>query len=163
MPFAATWADALQAMISVFGFGFIFYQIRHIRKAMLASAHDRLEAHYADVLHILLERPRLRPYFYASAIYKPSSDPDGTLRAEIDAVSECILGLIEHASLQRDSLVDHTWESCWVPYARERLAKSAELCEFLRQNRHWYTAEMCALLDGVPEHVPAPLAVQPAA
>lgn len=147
----ASWVDAIQTVAAAAAFIFILYQIHHLRRAMLAGAHDRLEAHYVDVLRIIVEKPYLRPYFYESAPYERSSDPDGTLRAEIDTVSECFLGLIEHASLQRRNLLDDTWESCWLPYARERLRKSPEMRTFLLQNRDWYTEGMHELLSGVDQ------------
>lgn len=155
MIWGVTWVDALQAIAIVVGFVFIGYQIHHLRQSMLAGAHDRLEAHYVSILRIFLEKPHLHRYFYGSAVYDRLSDPEGNLRAEVDTASEAILGLLEHAWLQRANLTDESWETCWLPYARERLRKSHELRKFLRENRSWYTSGIRDLLTPhEPEHEP---------
>lgn len=140
----ANWFNIFQASASTIGLLIIIYQISHLRKTMLASAHDRLEAHYLEVTKSFLAKPHLRPYFYQNA--KLDSDT-GNRRSEIDMMSEILLGLIEHASLQKDNLTDETWDDCWEPYAMERLSKSIELRNFLNANRSWYTRGMIDLLD----------------
>jgi hypothetical protein len=147
MILGVEWSDAVEAIVSVLGFAFVIYQIGNLRKSVVASAHDRLEAHYFNVLNCLLQKPHLRPFFYNNKFLSTDTSKSLELRAEVDIVSEMILALIEHAALQRKSLIDGTWEHCWLPYAKERLAKSSELRQFLAENRNWYTPEIQKLIQ----------------
>jgi len=61
-------------------------------------------------------------------------------------MSEAILALIEHATVQRKNLPTDQWENCWLPYSRERWKKSTELRRFFSPNRNWYTNDLASVI-----------------
>jgi hypothetical protein len=79
-----------------------------------------------------MQKPYLRPYFYDEKPFR--SEPNNLyLKEEVDLMSEAILALIEHATVQRKNLPTDQWENCWLPYSRERWKKSTELRRFFPQ------------------------------
>lgn len=142
-----TWAAALQAIISTIGFAFVAYQILAIRRTLRSNSHDRLYVQYLKILDVILQRPRLYPYFYSAASLSPQAGED--IRAEVEIVCEQFCVLFEHADLEKDNLMDKNWSECWKPYIVERFSKSPELSRFFRENRSWYTRSMQALFDQV--------------
>lgn len=129
MAFAAsdipTWAPVVQAAIGVLGFGFVYWQLRNLRRSIEGATQDRLYAHYTEICKLFIEKPYLRPFFYNNE-NRPASPPGDhlVLSGEIDAMSEMILGLIEHTVVQHVNLPSDSWEHCWYPYARERVKKA---------------------------------------
>jgi hypothetical protein len=136
----------IQALISLFGFGAVAFSLLMANRNTKGATHDRVYAHYHNVCSIFVEHPELRPYFYSN---KSDDGSNPALTAKIDATSEAILGLIEHAVVQRENMPTHSWERCWEPYARERVLKSDMLQQFFRNNRLWYTTQMQGAYDGI--------------
>ena len=126
--------DIAQVLISVIGFVFVIYQVVHLIRSIQGVTQDRLYAHYTEICKIFLEKPHLRPYFYEKKVCAETEACDAKLQAEIEAMSEVILGLIEHSVLQRNNLPDDAWKNCWEPYARERIKKSIEIKKFFAPN-----------------------------
>lgn len=132
-------AEIVQAAISAIGFIFVIYQIIHLIRSIRGVTQDSLYTHYTEVCKIFLEKSYLRPYFYENKVFTSPNAENPNLQAEIEFMSEAILGLIEHAILQRNNLPDDAWTNCWQPYARERIRKSVEIKKFFAPNQNWYT------------------------
>jgi hypothetical protein len=86
-------------------------------------------------------KPHLYPYFYANKILDVAS-ADQTLREEVDIMAEAILGVIEHAAIQRKNMPRYAWEQCWKKFAHERINKSEQLKEYYDKNQNWYTTDI---------------------
>ena len=142
-----TWADALQAIASVIGFLIVIYQIRELRRVVQSDTHSKLYAHYLEVNKLLLQNSHLRPYFYDRKILEESDLNQPNLRQDVDMMCEVVLGLLEHAVLQKTNLPDDSWQNCWMVYVYERYQKSPELAKFFSANRKWYARSLCDLLE----------------
>src|SRR5262245_52358913 len=97
-------ADCAQIAVAAFslvGFGFVWLQLRDLRRNVQGATQDQLYAHYMEVCKLFIDKPYLRPYFYENEP-RPISPPAdrASLGSEIDAASEAILGIIEHAIVQ---------------------------------------------------------------
>jgi hypothetical protein len=144
------WATVVQATVSVVGFLFVLgqlklvrLQLRLVRRNIRGTTQDSLYAHYTEVCKLFLDKPDLRPYFYDKKPKPISCLVDRPyLNEEIDAASEMILGLIEHAIMQRKNLPDDSWSHCWQPYAKERVEKSPTIQKFYTDNKRWYAQEL---------------------
>jgi hypothetical protein len=82
-----------------------------------------------EICKLLMQNDHLRPYFYADERVSEHGHNRSKVRAEVDAMSEAICGLIEHCVVQRRNLPRTGWKGCWLPYAQERIAKSSELAQ----------------------------------
>src|SRR6266849_437911 len=134
-----TWAPVAQTVVAVVGFAFIIWQLIFLRREVLGATQDGLYEHYSEICKLFLARPHLRPYFYDNEP-KPISSPADrpSLNDEIEAMNEMILGLIEHAVVQRTNLPGDSWSHCWRPYAIERVQKSQTIRKFYEENKRWY-------------------------
>jgi hypothetical protein len=129
-----TLAAVIQALAAVVGFLFITMQLR-------GATHDRLYAHYTEIVKLFMQYPELRPYFYESGANAAKAlTPEEQSR--IAFMSEAILGLVEHAVLQKWKMPRDAWTHCWCPYALERLEKSEEMQKFFDTSAHWYSRQM---------------------
>jgi hypothetical protein len=140
-----TWADAAQVIVSILGFCLVLYQIRQLIKNIRGSAHDSLYAHYTDISKLFMDKPYLYPYFYYN------KDPGRLAHTanennEVDIMSEMLLGLIEHATLEQKNLPFNAWSECWKPYALARMRTSGELRRYFDENKDWYTEQLRLLL-----------------
>ena len=135
----ANWGQVVQIAISFIGFIAVIYQLWSASRSIKGATHDRVYGHYHNICKIFIDRPDIRPYFYNNA---PMQGVDPQLRAEIEAVSEAMLGLVEHAVVQKENMPRKSWENCWRPYAMERIQKSEMIKEFFEKNRGWYTEAM---------------------
>lgn len=134
--------DAIQTAVATVAFLVLIYQVFEVARGIRGVTHDSLYGHYNDVCRMFFEKPYLRPYFYENRPYTGRDPEHPYLKEEIEAVSEAICGVIEHAVIQRANLGDASWTGCWMPYARERLERSSELRSFFDPNKGWYTEEM---------------------
>jgi hypothetical protein len=153
-----TLAAAIQAAASFVGFFIVIFQLFHLRRNLLGATQDKLYDHYTDVCKLFMQYPELRPYFYppesdagATAAPERSENFKEELAPRIALMCELILGLIEHAALQKKNVPRDIWESYWRPYAIERLKAAKALRKFYESNSHWYSIamqrEMVSLLD----------------
>ena len=152
---SVSWAAAAQVLASVVGFMVVGYQIRLLWRNTRGATQDRLYGHYMEVCKLFMQNPHLRPFFYEN-MQVPDNDPK--LRAEVDAMCEAVLGLIEHSVVQKCNLPDDGWKGCWAPYAQVRMQDSYELTNFFSLNQRWYTRKLGkALLDmgAIPPALPA--------
>jgi hypothetical protein len=133
-----TWADAVQAIASVVGFGIVIYQVWQLKRTVQSDTHSKLYAHYLEVNKLLLQNSYLRPYFYESKILDESDLNHPNIRRDVDMMCEVVLGLLEHAVLQKPNLPDDSWKNCWMAYVYERYQKSPELARFFSGNRELY-------------------------
>jgi hypothetical protein len=132
-------AAVVQAALSLV----LIFQLFFLRRTVQGTTQDNLYAHYTHVCELFLDKPYLRPYFYSNEP-KPISCPADrpSLNDEIDGASEMILGLIEHAIVQRRNLPRASWSACWEPYAIERVGKSRTIQKFYEDNKGWYANEL---------------------
>jgi hypothetical protein len=123
-------------IVSIIGLAIAAWNIVH---SIQGVTQDRLYTQYFDVCKIFMQKPYLRPYFYTRDVMTDATPENPHLRDEIDTMSELILGLLEHAVLQKKLLPNEAYQNCWLPYARERVTSSVELLRFLDANAGWYT------------------------
>jgi hypothetical protein len=141
------WTDVAQLCVSIIGFGFVWYQVRQLGKAVEGDAYTSLYEQYVEVGKIFLERPQLRPYFYNDrAVDERAPDGEKTL-AEVEIVAELMTGLLEHAALQRHSMPRRIYEECWQAYTNERFEKSPALRAFWEKNKGWYAKKFYEIAD----------------
>ena len=146
-------AELTQAVVSLIGLGIIIWQISHLIRNIQGTTQSSIYEHYTEVSSALLSRPHLWPYFYDKKELPVSQGEEyEKLRAEIDLMSEMVLGLIEHAVLQERNLPRDAWKNCWWPYAKERLRKGTEMRAFFDRNEEWYTDALCALVTMIDQH-----------
>jgi hypothetical protein len=126
------------AITSIVGFILLIYQIHRLHLTVQGETHSKLYTHYLEVTKLLLQKPRLRPYFYDGKPLDPSLAPDADLRIEVETMCEVFLGLLEHAVLQQGNLPGDSWNNCWRAYVRERFSSSPELARFFHANEKWY-------------------------
>jgi hypothetical protein len=134
----ASWAQVIQAVVSIIGFFVLFIQVLRLRDNIRGATHDRLYAHYNDVCKELMKKPELYPYFYGGEPYTAKCTPKDATN-EVKLLSEMIWGVIEHSKVQENNLPLDSWASCWLPYSLERIDKSPAVYEFFGQNSEWYT------------------------
>jgi len=138
---------SLQLLISAVGFSLVFWQIRLLNQGIQGDTHSKLYDHYLKVNDLLSKKPELRPYFYYDYKLKDDSPGHATVLAEIEMMSEIILGLLEHAAVQRDNLPADSWEHCWYAYTVERFKRSPELQRFFQDNHQWYAGSFCEVIQ----------------
>ncbi len=144
----------VQAIISVLGFLILFFQITQLNRGIRGDAHSKLYDHYLKVTERLADAPHLRPYLYNCKILNLEAAGYADLREELDMMCEIILGLLEHATVQKENLPEDSWHACWEAYTNERLEKSVELRRFFRENYRWYAKSFqCVVKEKFPHLV----------
>jgi len=145
-----TIAAVFQMAAAVIGFPFVIYQLLQLHKNLQGATQDRLYAHYTEICKLFMQNPELRPYFYGrSEVAGKAVTPDraqeanDSLTPKVAFMCEVILGLVEHAVMQKKNLPGDAWRNCWRPYAMERLEQSEALEKFFNPNAHWYSRKMC--------------------
>jgi hypothetical protein len=139
---------SLQLIISAVGFGLVVWQISLLNRGIQGDTHSRLYDHYLKVNDLLSKKPELRPYFYDGKSLEASHPKHADMLAEIQMMSEVILGLLEHAAVQKDNLPPDSWANCWSNYTDERFQKSPELKKFFKDNHQWYALSFCEVIRG---------------
>lgn len=137
---------SLQLLISSVGFALLIRQITLLNRGIQGDTHSKLYNHYLKVNDLLSKKPELRPYFYDGKPLEEGSPGHENVLAEIEMRSEIILGLLEHAAVQKNNLPADSWEHCWSAYTYERFKKSPELQKFFRNNYHWYAGSFCEVV-----------------
>jgi hypothetical protein len=144
-----TLAAVIQAASAAIGFFIVIYQLFQLRRSLRGATQDRLYAHYTELCKLFMQNPELRPYFYRTeANSREVAAPAQTegnmhdLAPKVAFMCEAILGLVEHAVLQRNNLPSDAWRHCWRPYALERVEQSEALRKFFDPNAHWYSRQM---------------------
>jgi hypothetical protein len=123
-----------QLIVSIIGFVFVI-------RGLQGATEDRLYAHYNEVCKLLMTKPHLYPYFYANKVVDIKTATP-LLLEEVDIMSESILGVIEHAALQRKNMPKYAWSECWKKFALERINKSEQIKDFYDKNNDWYTKDI---------------------
>jgi len=147
-------AQLVQAAVSTFALLLVIYQMYYLSRGIRGVTQDNLYEHYNQVLNVFFEKPYLRPYFYDRKRYDGPDPAHPGLREEIDAVSEMILGVIEHAMVQRENLHEGSWHSCWWLYARERVDRSIEIRRFFCGHEEYFTVPMRKAIRQLIEELP---------
>jgi hypothetical protein len=145
-----TIAAVIQMVAAVIGFPVLIYQVLKLRNNLEGATQDRLYAHYTEICKLFIQNPELRPYFYgrsedAGKIVtreRAQECNDNLTAAKVAFMCEAILGLVEHAVLQKKNLPGDAWRNCWRPYAMERLEQSEVLENFFPLNADWYSRRM---------------------
>ena len=144
-----TIAALIQMLASIVGLPVLIYQVWKLRNSLEGATQDRLYAHYTEICKLFIAHPELRPYFYEQS---EAITPERAVTPEqaqasdetrVAFMCETILGLVEHAVLQKKNLPGDAWKHCWRPYAIERLEQSKALEKFFQPNAHWYSHRMC--------------------
>ena len=141
------WTDVAQLGVSIIGFGFVWYQVRQLGKAVAGDAYTSLYEQYVEVGKLFLERPHMRPYFYNDRAVDERARDGEKILAEVEIVSELMTGLLEHAALQRHSMPRKIYEECWQAYTKERFEKSPALRAFWEKNKGWYAKKFHEVAD----------------
>ena len=122
---ALPWAQTLAPVVAVVALFFVWLQLR-------AQTQDRIYAHYTEICKLFIQNPELQPYFYRLPKAAPPkrTEEDKKLAPKVDFMCEALLGLIEHAVLQRSYMPKECWHNCWHPYAVQRLEESPAMQKF---------------------------------
>lgn len=139
------WIGIAQLAVAGVGAGLIYGQILQVQKTLKAQTLSELYDQYFEICRLFLAKPSLRPYFYDK--YRLKEGDDHGLRSEVATVCELIMGLLEHAVVQRANIPKHAWEHCWLPYLKDVYDNSAELELFYRSHRHFYSKDFCERVD----------------
>ena len=128
------------------GFLFVFWQVYQLKRGIQGETHSKLYEHYLKVTEMLLDAEEDRSYFYvegaAASKNIESKPPD-----RVDMLSEVILGLLEHAAVQKKNLPSDSWERCWQAYTYERFDRSPALRKFFEKNKNWYAESFLQVID----------------
>src|ERR1044071_4336785 len=163
----ANWAQTVQAATAVIAFPVIIVQLWFLRRNLLGATQDRLYAQYTEICKLFMQYPELRPYFYqyesdpGASVHPtapgPTGQPESAQReaARVAFMCETILGLVEHAVLQKDNVPKDAWDRCWRPYALERVEQSDALEKFIDPNAHWYSLKMCEEMKSIKQEAEA--------
>jgi hypothetical protein len=137
----------IQAAAAFLGLIFAITQLR-------GATQDRLYTHYTEICKLFMQNPDLRPYFYENEADRPRQTEEEYKQTlpKIGFMCEAILGLVEHAVLQKRNMPGDAWNHCWRPYALERLKQSKALQEFFKPNSPWYSQRMCREMEKNPPH-----------
>jgi hypothetical protein len=144
------WTDVAQLGVSIVGFGFVWYQVRQLSKAVAGDAYASLYEQYVDMGKLFLERPHLRPFFYENLPVDDKVPGGQKTLAEVEILSELMTGLLEHAALQRNSMPKKIYKECWQEFTKDRF-KSPALTAFWKKNKGWYASEFRHVVDGCLE------------
>jgi hypothetical protein len=134
------WVEYTKLAVSGVGTMIVVYQLYLVLRNMKSNAYAKLYDQYLKVNEIFVNKPHLRPYFNPNV---KSNSPAVVDPAEIDAMCEILVGLLEHAELQKDSMPN---KNCWTEYTKGRFEQSAALWKFLDAHPKWYADEFHALL-----------------
>jgi hypothetical protein len=144
-----TIAAVVQMVAAVIGFLVLIYQVLKLRNNLEGATQDRLYAHYTEICKLFMQNPELQPYFYGrsedagkTVTRERAQECNDNLPPKVAFMCEAILGLVEHAVLQKKNLPGDAWKNCWRPYAMERLERSEALENFFDPNAHWYSRRM---------------------
>jgi hypothetical protein len=153
------WTEIAKLTVSIAGFFVVIVQLLYVLKALRSNTYAKLYDQYLRLNEMFLQRPHLRRHFYASfpavtsAPEAAASSASVEQQLEIDAMSEMLAGLLEHAELQRENLPD---KNCWEAYTLARFRDSAQLRQFISDHRGWYAKALHDLLKRSEVTLPAP-------
>lgn len=144
------WTDVAQLGVAIVGFVLIWLQLAKLKKALAGDAYTSLYEQYVDVCKLFLQKPHLRPYFYEQRTVDSREPGSEKTLAEIEIVAELMVGLLEHAALQQDSIPKEIYTQCWLEYTKDRF-KSPSLVAYWHENQRWYAKEFQIVVTAILE------------
>jgi hypothetical protein len=81
--------DFWALLVQIVGFGGVAFQLNRARLDSQATTHGVLYQHYLRINEILLDRPKLRPYFYDKEMPAPQSKAE---LQELEPICELMAG-----------------------------------------------------------------------
>ncbi len=140
-----TWAQVILVMVS---FGFVWYQIREVRRSLESSASSSIYQMMIDIDKFFVEKPHLRGYFYRDERIEQS---DTKTKDEVCAAAEMITDWFYHAYQQRSSMPPEILQG-YRNYMQSLYANSAALREYVTEHHDWYPA---GFIKSIPGHLEA--------
>jgi hypothetical protein len=149
----SSWTDVTQAIASaasvvvgLIGFLLVVYQIRQLQRSIYGSTFESLYSQENNILHVFIDKPHLRPYFYDNKAVDPS---DGNYN-QVMAIAELCTDFFEHLSLAQENLPPETrfrWNRCIVDFYNS----SPALRLHIQTYRDWYCDELLNLVSSISD------------
>jgi hypothetical protein len=118
----------------------ISMQTRYALRSVEGSIYSNITTQSLAEDEIFINRPELRPYFYAGKVLEPN-DP---LKQQVHAAAEYLLDYYDSLETQLKK-----YPTLWIHEKREweanivdQCAWSPVLCHYLDANPNWYSAEL---------------------
>ncbi len=151
MEVLANWIEALgtwaQVILVVISFGFVWYQIRELRRSLQSSAAYEIYQMMIDIDKFFAEKPHLRGYFYRG---KRIQELETDEKDQVLATAEMITDWFYHAYQQRSSMPAETLQG-YKNYMKSLYANSAAIREYIAEHQDWYPAGFLRAIPGYPE------------
>lgn len=146
---ACEWTQIAQALgsvggavISLFGFAAVTWQIRINTMTMRQSNHIAIYSNSTEIWKMIAEKSYLRPYFYDGKIML--SDDEN--RDMIFSVAELIADSFEYILIDKMLIAPEIWEP-WENYMKKIYRKSSAFREFIEINQDQYSRKLVKLLS----------------
>ena len=153
MEVLANWVEALgtwaQVILVLISFGFVWYQIRELRRSLESSASHSIYQMMVDIDKFFAEKPQLRGYFYRG---KGINGLDEDARDQVFATAEMITDWFYHAYQQRSNMPAETSKG-YRNYMQSLYANSAALREYIAEHQDWYPKGFVGAISGHLETV----------
>jgi hypothetical protein len=149
----SSWTDVTQAIASVasvvvglIGFLLVVYQIRQLQRSIYGSTFESLYSQENNILHVFIDKPHLRPYFYDNKAIDPSDENYN----QVMAIAELCTDFFEHLSLAQENLPPETrsrWNRCIIDFYRSSPALRLQI----QTCRDWSCDELLTLVASISE------------
>jgi len=115
-------------IIGLVGVAFVYFQFLDLRKSLDSQAYGIISQELAELNRLFVERPEMRPYFYAR---EPLPD-DPLERDRVLAVADVYLDFIDNYYSQASHLDwTHYNRGGWDAFIRGSFERSRVLCQVL--------------------------------
>lgn len=138
-----SWTDVLQgigtlasAIISLFGFAFIYWQIRQTNDGIEKQNHASIYNMGFELFKIFVEHQELRPYFYDGKNLEKNDDNF----QKVMAIAELHADFFEYIILEQYS-IDREMKLTMIKYMKRLFKSSDALRKFLTEYSDCYNSE----------------------
>jgi len=132
--------ETVPAIVTVFGFIAVIYQLRQVEISTRVEVHDMLASHTREVLSIFKDYPNRRPYFYEGKQIE-RDDPEYN---RLLIISEYWFDLFEHVVQKRTKMSPDLWNT-WENYIKRLYYSSPILQTFIQEHQEMYTQKVLLL------------------
>ena len=158
---AQLWIEVGKVVLPIAGFVVVFFQLRFVARTLKSNSASKLYDQYLKLNELFLGKPALRPYFYDN---KPVPQQETEeLKTQVASMAEAIMGILEHAALQRRNLPSKSWQQCWKTFTKDRLQTSPSMRQFYVDNEVMYAKDLRSLITKFGLSLPQKSRVQPVA
>ena len=133
---------AMGMLITLVGLYAVYIQIRKINQAAWSNTHSKLCDQSFELLKFFNENPATYDYFYNKKVLKENDKG----RIGILYATEALVNFLEHLILQKDNLPTKQW-LVWERFIYTTFNTSVVVCEFIQNNREWYSTDLLEIAD----------------